>query len=57
MRFFFGITLLTINIKIPAMVSLHFASLFHSCKEEYGMNTMTTTYIYGNGHAKHIYEK
>lgn len=23
----------------------------------YNMNTMTTTYIYGNGHTKHIYEK
>lgn len=26
-------------------------------QREYGMNTMTTTYIYGNKHPKHIYEK
>ena len=25
--------------------------------ENYQMNTMTTTYTYGNNHAKHIYEK
>lgn len=26
-------------------------------KANYGMHTMTTTYIYGNTHAKHIYER
>ena len=26
-------------------------------KEKYGMEEITTTYIWGNEHAKHIYEK
>lgn len=31
--------------------------LIEFMKTDYGMHTMTTTYIYGNNHAKHIYEK
>lgn len=26
-------------------------------KNSYGLHTMTTTYIFGNSHAKHVYEK
>ena len=31
--------------------------LINYLKEEYNLKVMTTTYIYGNGLAKHVYEK
>ena len=32
-------------------------AFIHFMKEKYDMEEMTTTYIWGNEHAKHIYEK
>ncbi len=31
--------------------------LINFMKNSFGMHTMTTTYIYGNNHARHVYEK
>ncbi len=42
------------NKKYGTRALLEFISFM---KENYNMNEMTTTYLWGNEHAKHIYEK